>query len=122
MSPILGSQGSKSGAGSTRTEPVVADNGCEDESEGCDIGDLLDGDSETEDSEELLGEDDPDFLYEEVEAAAEGLNLEFWILKDYLSDTVVARSDTATKGKGKGRGKTAAATATRKLDETDWKM
>ena len=102
----------------------MVDNDSDDESEDGDIGDLLDSDSEAEESEELTDDEDLDaILYEDLEAAVEGLNLESWMLKDYLADTAISRPDASTKGKGKARGKaTADGRAMRELDEADWKM
>ncbi|PIL29837.1 hypothetical protein GSI_08044 [Ganoderma sinense ZZ0214-1] len=127
-----GGLGSKSKAarapGVSQSEVVIVDNDSEDEYEDGDIGDLLDSDSEAEGSEERPDSDDDDsedldaVVYEDLEAAVKGLNLESWMLKDYLSDTAIA-PDTAVKGKGKGKGKaTAEGRATRELGETDWKM
>ena len=88
------------------------------------VDDLLDSESEDEedrDQGESGVDEDPSYLYPgDLDNVAEGVNLESWMLKDYLSEVALTRPDQGTKRKGKAKGKAATdGGVMRTLEESD---
>lgn len=134
MAPLLGIPQQQAASLNTE-EPAVVDDSehSENESEGnADLGDLIDSEDEDEDEEVGTGDKwdedgDPAVIHGGVEealvSAVEGLNIDAWLLKDYLSDIPVAPPEPAPKGKGKGKAVGShQGSETRVLQESDWTM
>lgn len=138
MGPILGMPQYAAGTNSlqrrmkesSNKESVTAteDRNAEDEDKDSrDMGDLLESDSDDEsDAGSKWDEDeDPAIIHgglEVLEDAVEGLNVNSWLLKDFLSDAPIKPSEPA-KSKGKAKATTLDDGRTaRVLGDADWKM